>query len=101
MEASFPIAMRTSGGESDSDAKELTVIPLGLPWASRAVTTVTPLANRPKSGAKLGYRIRAWRTIRRESCAWTAGGKQGEHDRTAARTEHNPKNNVNLQGGIA
>src|SRR3990167_720746 len=51
----------TRGGVSDTELKELAVRPTNLPWASRAVTTVTPVANMPSAsrnsvGEKLGGR---------------------------------------------
>src|SRR5579863_5905603 len=44
----------TSGGSSETDAKELAVMPCTFPGARSAVTTVTPVANWP----------RAWRNSR-------------------------------------
>lgn len=39
----------TSGGVSETELNELAVSPTNFPWASRAVTTVTPVANMPKA----------------------------------------------------
>ena len=39
----------TSGGSSDTEVNELTVMPVGFPDASSAVMTVTPVAKLPKA----------------------------------------------------
>src|SRR3954462_5234530 len=40
---------RISGGSSDTELKELTVRPCGLPWASTVVITVTPVTKEPRT----------------------------------------------------
>jgi hypothetical protein len=42
----------TSGGSSDTEAKELMVTPTGTPSALRAVTTATPVANSPSASRR-------------------------------------------------
>ena len=37
----------SSGGSSESELTALAVVPVGRPAASRVVTSVTPVANRP------------------------------------------------------
>ena len=39
----------SSGGSSDTEVKELAVTPTGVASGRTAVTTVTPVANRPKA----------------------------------------------------
>ena len=39
----------SSGGSSDTEVKEFAVTPTGAPSGLTAVTTVTPVANRPKA----------------------------------------------------
>ena len=41
-----------SGGSSDTDVKELAVMPCTLPGALSTVTTVTPVANWPRARRK-------------------------------------------------
>jgi hypothetical protein len=43
---------RTSGGSSETDAKELTVIPMGGRSALSAVMTATPVGKHPKASRK-------------------------------------------------
>ena len=42
----------TSIGSSDTDEKELTVVPCMLPWPAATVTTVTPVGNSPIASRK-------------------------------------------------
>src|SRR3989338_3112787 len=44
-----PTQTKRSGGSSETDESALAVIPAGRPLGSSAVTTVTPVANRPSS----------------------------------------------------
>src|SRR5579872_1379868 len=46
------IATITSGGSSESELKELTVRPCGLPSAARVVSTATPVVKRPQARRK-------------------------------------------------
>src|SRR5687767_819935 len=59
--AIFSTARRISGGWSETELNELAVIPYGRPSALNAVTTVTPVANRPSSwrnsGASMSGRV--------------------------------------------
>ena len=53
--------MDTSGGESETDVKELTVNPWGTPPASKTVAMVTPVANRPQARRNSSLETRACR----------------------------------------
>src|ERR1700691_3074449 len=49
---------RTSGGTSDTEVKELAVMPCAAPLASCTVTTVMPLANLPQMRRNCCFSIR-------------------------------------------
>ena len=44
-----PRQIRISGGSSDTEVKLLTVSPCGVPFASRTLAIVIPVANRPQA----------------------------------------------------
>src|SRR5690606_33357912 len=52
--SSLPMLHNTRGGSRDTDEKLLAVIARGVPSASRAVITVTPVAKEPRV-------LRSWR----------------------------------------
>jgi hypothetical protein len=47
------ILKRTSGGDSDTELNELTVVPRRVPPLAIVVTTATPVGKRPSASRKL------------------------------------------------
>ena len=58
---------RTSGGSSETDENELTVMPMRRPSLARVLTTVTPVANCPSA------RRKSRRSKRSAAASWLAG----------------------------
>src|SRR6516225_2779496 len=62
----------SSGGSSDTEVKEFAVTPTGVPSGRTAVTTVTPVANRPKA-SRSSRCVKAALKARTSSCPHPTG----------------------------
>jgi hypothetical protein len=57
---------RTSGGDNDTELKELTVAPIRVPSVVTVVTTATPVGKSPRASRKLRSVKVIWRTFLRQ-----------------------------------